>query len=426
MSSTAALDDLFGSVSRLGDALDGLDTQGLAERLEALERIVRRAEAAVVAIIDEADRRGSWKADGHASVRGWARATVRWSDVEVRDRVRTITLCRDAPQVAAELAAGRIGVAQVRELARARANPRVGAEIVRAIPLLVEHAQHLPFAEFRICVQRWESLADVDGTHRDHEAAHAARTAHAGIVGNSFHLDAQGGALEGAAMIEILGRFEQAQFDAEWEDLKARFGDDACPVLLERTAGQRRFDALKAIFEHAASSAPGAQPPEPVVNIMIDQATHEAWLARMSGEDPDAPLPDAADVDGRRCQTTDGVQLDPAAAVMTSLIGRVRRAVMNSAGVTIELGRLSRLFTGAAREAAKLQGSRCFWPGCGRPRTQIDHSLDWSHNGRTDPANAGPACDRHNLHKNHGFSVHRDEHGRWHTYRPDGTEITAA
>ena len=56
-------------------------------------------------------------------------------------------------------------MAQVRELARARANPRVGATIVEALPLLVEHAQALPYTEFRICVQRWESLADVDGTH---------------------------------------------------------------------------------------------------------------------------------------------------------------------------------------------------------------------------------------------------------------------
>ena len=110
--------------------LSELDGQGLADRLVALERQLRRVEAEIVAVLDEADRRGSWRADGHASVRGWARATVRWSDVEVRDRVRTVTLCRDAPLVHDELAAGRLGVAQVRELARARANPRVGAGIV--------------------------------------------------------------------------------------------------------------------------------------------------------------------------------------------------------------------------------------------------------------------------------------------------------
>ncbi len=146
----------------------------------------------------------------------------------------------------------------------------------------------------------------------------------------------------------------------------------------------------------------------------------------MSGDDPDAPLPDPADVDLRRCETVDGVPVDPAAAVMVSFVGHVRRVVWNRAGVVIHLGRKSRLFTGSAREAAKLQGSRCLWPGCGRPRTQIDHTIEWAADGLTDPANAGPGCDRHNLTKNRGYTVHRDEVGRWHTIRPDGTEIEAA
>jgi len=426
MRSSEGLEDLFGSVSALGGGLEGLGGEGLAARLVALERIVRRAEAATVAVLDEADRAGVWRVDGHASVRGWARATVRWSFVELRDRMRTLTLFRDAPAVATELAVGRIGVAQVRELARARANPRVGAELVEAVPLLVEHAEQLPFDEFRICVQRWEALADVDGTHHDHEAAHLGRRAQASMVGNTFYLDAAGGAVDGVAMIEILSRFEQAQFDAEWDELTAGDGEDACPARLERTAGQRRFDALRAIFERAASTAPGARPPQPVVNVVVDQPTYEAWLARLGGEQPDIPLPDPAEIDRRRCETVDGVQLDPADVVIASLVGHVRRVVMNRAGVVIEMGHKSRLFTGSAREAAKLQGTRCLWPGCGRPRTQIDHSTDWAHHGPTDPANAGPECGRHNRFKNRGYTVQRDQHGRWHTYRPDGTEITAA
>ena len=186
--------------------LSELDGQGLADRLVALERDLRRIEAEMVAVLDEADRRGSWRADGHASVRGWARATVRWSDIEVRDRVRTVTLCRDAPLVHDELNAGRLGVAQVRELARARANPRVGVDIVDAVPTLVDHAEALPFHEFRVCVQRWEALADVDGAHRGHDAAHDGRRVHASIVGDEFRLDASGGVLDSTAIAEILRR----------------------------------------------------------------------------------------------------------------------------------------------------------------------------------------------------------------------------
>jgi hypothetical protein len=72
MCSSETLEGIFGSVSALGLGLDDLDVDGLAARLVALERIVRRAEAAMVAVLDEADRRAAWKLDGHASVRGWA------------------------------------------------------------------------------------------------------------------------------------------------------------------------------------------------------------------------------------------------------------------------------------------------------------------------------------------------------------------
>ncbi len=306
------------------------------------------------------------------------------------------------------------------------ANPRVGHRLVDALPTLLEHAQHLPDAAFKCSVRRWEALADVDGAHQGHDAADANRSAHAVIVGDRFHLDATAGVIAGTSIVEILRHFEQAQFDAEWDDLRARYGEGACPAMLERTAPQRRFDALCAVFERAAGTAPGTRQPEPVVNIVVDQATWEAWVARLSGEQPDAPLPDAADVDARRCETVDGAPVDPADAVIAGIVGHVRRVVMDSSGVVIDLGRKRRMYTGSAREAAVLQGRRCWWPGCGQPSSHIDHSTDWARDGHTNPANAAPACPRHNRYKNRGYLTWRDRRGRWHTHRPDGTEIVAA
>jgi hypothetical protein len=43
----------------------------------------------------------------------------------------------------------------------------------------------------------------------------------------------------------------------------------------------------------------------------------------------------------------------------------------------------------------------------------------------TDQANAGRECNRHDVFKTRGYRVMRDEQGRWHTYRPDGSEILA-
>ena len=105
--------------------------------------------------------------------------------------------------------------------------------------------------------------------------------------------------------------------------------------------------------------------------------------------------------------------------------GQVRRVVVDSAGVVINMGRRRRLFTGNARQAVLLQSSRCVVAGCAAPirRCQADHLTEWSRHGPTDGPNGAPVCGRHNRLKNSGYRVHRDQHGFWHTYRPDGTEI---
>ena len=67
----------------------------------------------------------------------------------------------------------------------------------------------------------------------------------------------------------------------------------------------------------------------------------------------------------------------------------------------------------------------CLWPGCDlrSGRCQTDHTQPWSRNGPTRPDNGGPGCARHNRWKQRGYRTVRDDQGRWHTYRPDGTEL---
>ena len=269
------------------------------------------------------------------------------------------------------------------------------------------------------------ALADADGAHRDHDDAHTGRHAAMCELGDSFHLDARFGAAQGVAMRNILDRFIDAEFAAEWAELTARHGDAATPAMMERSATQRRADALAAIFDRAAGADPAADGPDPVVNIVIDETTWLAHLARSLG-DHDAELPDPATVAGRRCETVDGTLLDPADVIAAAIIGHLRRLVTNAAGVVIDLGRSSRCFTGHARTAALLQGVHCIYPGCPNRHCQIDHTTPWAHGGSTNPANAGPLCPRHNRWKTRGYRTWRDPHGRWHTYRPDGTELRAA
>jgi hypothetical protein len=102
----------------------------------------------------------------------------------------------------------------------------------------------------------------------------------------------------------------------------------------------------------------------------------------------------------------------------------MRRVVTDAAGVVIDLGR-ARFFTGGARLAVQLSEQHCPWPGCTVPssRCEIDHTVDHSRGGRTDPGNGGLFCGKHNRWKQKGFAVWRDPTGAWHVLRPDGTEI---
>ena len=199
----------------------------------------------------------------------------------------------------------------------------------------------------------------------------------------------------------------------------ARYGDAACYALMPRTDAQRRFDAMYAIFERAATIDPDAKAAIPLVNFVIDVPTLERLLnATGDGTPP-------ADPRQRRCETVAGIPIPPSDVVAAMIWGQVRRVVVDSAGVVINMGRRQRLFRGNARQAILLQSSRCVVAGCATPirRCEADHLIEWGRHGHTDGANGAPVCGRHNRLKNSGYRVHRDEHGFWHTYRPDGTEI---
>jgi hypothetical protein len=424
---TGVVDD---HVAELVADLDWLDDRELAIRLQDLERLARRIEHAIVATVATADRRGAWVEDGHRSIRGWCQATVNWSGAEATHRQRTASLMRDCGAIRLAVAGGDVGVAQVRELARARANPRCGEAMAIVEELLLADAQQLPFEAFREQVRGWEQLADVDGAHGDHELVHDNRRASLQPVGDGYQLSGEGGAAQGAVMREILDAFCDAEFHADCDEARRRRGvgpdDPLTPADLDRSARQRRWDALHAIFLAAAANpdGPGAGA-GPVVDIVVDQTTFEAAVTAMVERRPlDEATPTVTDTRTRRCHTLDGAPVDPCDAVTAAVIGRVRRVVFGSRSCTIDLGVASRLFRGTARLAVLLQdGTRCIWPGCGRRHPQIDHADPVASRGPTRPDNGDPLCGHHNRWKTRGYTTWRDDRGRWHIRRPDGTEI---
>ncbi len=267
-------------------------------------------------------------------------------------------------------------------------------------------------------------------------------------VGGSLDIRGSGGdALTAAEMLAIFHRFTETEYQRDLTARRAERGDLADGFALARTDRQRADDALVNIFRTAASAdlvdgrAPAATP---LVNIVIDAHTWGRMLL-------DAQLSTNRDLDGnvidpftgltvdtgnslvdnhanlieRQCESSNGVQLHPHDVLRAALAGHIRRVVVDSGRVVIDQGRRQRLFTGNARQAAKLLIRRCEYAGCELPGDwcDVDHSDEWHRDGgRTDQTNSRIVCDPHNVEKHrHRWRIKRGVNGCSYTIREDGS-----
>ena len=279
------------------------------ELLVELERIGRMVHAATLDVIDHADREARFLADGHRSSAAWTRAVTNCSPAESRRRVRAARALRDLPSFRDALGEGTVGIDQVNEIARLHANPRCGSQVAGSEPILLDAARQLEYADLTVVTQRWLTLADPDGAHRDHTAADAGRDFRIHEGRHGFTITAQCGVLQGTAIREAWQRFYDAEFMTDWETARAEHGDAVATNFLPRTPAQRRFDAFFQMIEAGATNGADTTLPDPVVNVIVDLDTFEQHLRSELGGA--LPSIDPATISNRRCETTDGIAVDP-------------------------------------------------------------------------------------------------------------------
>jgi len=392
-----------------------------------VERERSRSVARVAMMAWRVSRSGAHLVDGHRTVKAWLMATTNMAAAEAARTVRVGNLFGRFPEVAAVAAEGRLGVAQMHALAGVVANPRVQAHLHDdTVRILLGQALELTAADYGMFLAQWESLADADGAGDRHEHAHRNRKASLSLIGERSFLDACGGVAAGTAMKAVLDAYTRTEWEADWNRGVAQHGDLMHPNLLARTDQQRRFDALHAIFEAAAarnSAGATGTSPTTVVNIVVGLERFEHELAKACGAQPEPLDPNNP---AHACRTSDGTIIDPHDMLTAALTGHVRRMVVDSAGVIVDVGRKQRLFTGPVRDAILLSERTCIWPGCTRPATecQADHLIPWANAGPTSPSNGAPICGHHNRWKTRGYRTWRDLKGHWHHERPDGTPLS--
>jgi len=421
--------------------LDALTPQEVMALTRAVEVARRRLDAGTDRLAGHLDRTGAFAVDGHRNAKDALTYIGRLPSAEAHARVHTARRLRRLPAVAAAHARGDIATEAVRAIARLAANPRVEPLLDDVLDdLLVEQAASESFQAFSAWLHDLERAADVEGAAADSEVTHERRRTQLtyNAADGSYELRTSCGTLQGAVLSEVLDAFEAAELEADRAEAIARFGSEATPDQYPRTPGQRRTDAVIAIFRLAAAAPGDVRVPDPLVNVVVDAETLEDELARAAGapptdtDDPACRRPE--DVTARRiCRTLSGRPLDPSDVVACLLVGHVRRVVVDSTSTVIDLGRRRRCFTGAARDAADLQAairrrgaSPCFWGDCTSPahRQQRDHVRSWGGRGETNPGNSDVACGYHNRLKEHGFRPVRRADGRYDLLRPDGTRIT--
>jgi len=351
-----------------------------AERqLEHLRRLVGAAQIDNVARIDTERLH---RIDGHRSVKAHTCHVLKVSPAEAARRAQAARALRDLPEIAAALQAGRIGLDHVQVIAQVHANPRITSHVPDEQDRFLRWADTESFNEFKLKVLSWERTVDLDGGHRTNQRHHDNRNVR--LILNSiedvWELGGHFASDQGARMREIFDHYVEAEWRADWAEARARIGDAVTISDLKRTDAQRRADALERIFNDAAGASRDTAAPAIVHNIVWSAETYLA-LADLLGADAaaldthwSASLTDAraqrarwCDPETYRCSTLDGVPLEPVEQFFSSLANEIRRVIVNTKGVVIDLGRKARLFTGSARLAAQLQSPHCVWgnpPGC--------------------------------------------------------------
>ena len=386
----------------------GFDAATSAAWAKGVEQLHRQAAAAGVAVADHLDAAQPFRDLGFFTAKSWLKHHLQLSGPEAHGRVQEARLRRSVGVWNQALAGGQVGVAQSRLMARIAANPRIDPGVLAAgVWELMVDAMDLSFVEFERRALVFEALADPVGAAEKSERNRQRR--HALIRQNpdgGWDLHAAFDEVGGPEFLEIFCWYVDREFQRDWNHAVGVLGEGNVDASkLRRTEAQRRSDALLEMARAAAACPPDRQRPLPMVNFLLD-----------------------ADPLGYRdvvARTDRGHRVDPTAIIGVSLWGLIRRVVTNSKGVVIDLGRTRRLFSGYAREAVMLLEPECIWPGCDQPHRwcHADHVTSWSQRGPTNSDNGAPLCGRHNSVKELGFTVWRDDDGRWRITAPDGTPI---
>lgn len=394
------LDTLHGVVESLAYAVRDTGTLADGQMTEALRLAARAtalAEACQVAIIAETAARGEVPQDaGEArDLPAWVRCAspaqapaqayrlCAVADSWLQDRWATLT------DTVREGTAGVDKAAQILsydQTARKIADP---ASLDSALDALVAEVTRLTPAELRKAIQlsahRLTPAEDIDRNERKQRAARElVRTGTWAETMTAYRLllDPEGAALLEAALDPLC-------------QPRPSVDDDGREVPDTRAAATRRADALMELIARAVGGGDaGSALGKCRLIVTID---HETLLADVFGDRSDGPATAGAGTAGGAGLTSDGVALSPGALRRMACDAEVLPMVLGSDSEPLDVGRSSRLFTAAQREAIRQRDRTCSFPRCSIPANwcEVHHLKHWIQGGATRVDNGALLCGHH-------------------------------
>ncbi len=424
--------DAIPAPSDSGPNDDDAELRKLGERIAELAARINSAEARMMTLIAEFDRRGGWKDGGYSSCAEWLAWRIGTKIGTARERVRTARALERLPRTADALKHGTISYAKVRALTRV-ATPEREAE-------LLEFARAGSAAKLERTVRMLKKLSR-DAELTAEQARHRSRTFSVFVDGDGMYVVK--GRLEpeaGAVLMRAVEAASDALFRSE-DDARDTAGSGRGVSCEAGDAGdtrpepkQRRADAVGLLAERAlAAGFGGGEHRESEVDVDemggdlddLDGAPTTEFNAAPRGVrvgTPGAKAENAANTSARvgsgtraeRFQVT--VHCDAATLAAEGEPGRSdldwirvsaetsRRLACDAAvvamvhakdGSMLNVGRRTRTIPPHIRRALEERDRGCRFPGCGCRFTEAHHVKHWADGGETSLRNTLLLCRRH-------------------------------
>jgi hypothetical protein len=264
-------------IEKLADAdIDVLDTA-----LGAAKRKRDEADVDIAAITAVVDARQLFQEHAQSSIKAYLKQQLNCSGPDALRIKRRARLFNQHPDIADVFSNSRIAAGQVDAMATAQQHPRAGDQFAGFAALFIAQAQRLEHDEFAAAIKHFIVQADQDGAFNDQKFHEDQRTASVRVDDGAISMHASGGdPLSAAEMKRIFDLAVEAEAHKDFETRRNLHGNDAPAHPLPRSAEQRRFDAIHAIFMASVTAAADGKRPEPLVNIILDAATGLEVLAR--------------------------------------------------------------------------------------------------------------------------------------------------